>query len=177
MKTFVIAAATAIALTATAGAAFAQDSGQDVGRVYGSVGVSGHDNDTTNSKLGSVNARVGTKITPHFGVEGEAAFGTNKDKVAGSEYRLTNKVGAYGVGYLPVSPKVDLIGRVGLSDTDLKAPAAAGKFEQGTAVDYGVGAQYHFNSDYAARVDYTKSDFVGDKGESAATTVSLVKKF
>ncbi len=177
MKPFVIAAATAIALTATAGAVSAQESSQDVGRVYGSVGVSGHDNDTTNSKLGSVNARVGTKITPHFGVEGEAAFGTNKDTVAGSEYRLTSKVGAYGVGYLPVSPKFDLIGRVGLSDTDLKAPAAAGKFEQGTSVDYGVGAQYHFNSDYAARVDYTKSDFVGDKGESAATTVSLVKKF
>ena len=173
MKTFIIAAATALALTASAGAA----SAQDVGRVYGSVGVSGHDNDTTNSKLGSVNARVGTKITPHFGVEGEAAFGTNKDTVAGSEYRLTNKVGAYGVGYLPVSPKFDLIGRVGLSDTDLKAPAAAGKFEQGTAVDYGVAAQYHFNNDYAARVDYTKSDFVGDKGESTATTVSLVKKF
>lgn len=173
MKTLIFAAATAIALTSVATAA----SAQDVGRVYGSVGIQDQENDVTNSKLGSVNARVGTKITPHFGVEGEAAFGTNKDTVAGNEYRLTNKVAAYGVGYLPVSPNFDLIGRVGLSDTDLKAPAAAGKWEQGTAVDYGIGAQYHFNSDYAARVDYTKSDFMHDKGESSTTSVSLVKKF
>lgn len=171
MKTIAIVAATALALTATAASA------QDVGRTYGSIGVLGQDNDTTNSELGGVNARVGTRITPHFGVEGEAAFGTNKDTVAGNEYRLTNKVGAYGVGYLPVSPKFDLIGRVGVSDTDLKAPAAAGKFEQGTALDYGVGAQYHFNNDYAARVDYTRSDFMNDKGESNTTSVSLVKKF
>ena len=84
---------------------------------------------------------------------------------------------ASGVGYLPVSPKFDLIGRIGVSDTDLKAPAAAGKLEQGTALDYGVGAQYHLDNDYALRADLTRSDYNGDKGQSTSTTVSLVKKF
>ena len=173
MKTLLIAAAaTAVALSGAAAA-----SAQDVGRVYGSVGVNGVDNDKTDTKLNSVNARVGTKITPHFGVEGEAAFGTNKDSTALGQYKLTNKVAAYGVGYLPVSPKFDLIGRVCVSDTDLKAPAAAGKLEQGTALDYGVGAQYHLDNDYALRADLTRSDYNGDKGQSTSTTVSLVKKF
>ncbi len=173
MKTLIIAAAATLALTSVATVA----SAQDVGKVYGSVGVQGQDNDKTGANLGSVNARVGTKITPHFGVEGEVAYGTNKDTTAAGDYRLTNKAAVYGVGYLPVSDRVDLLGRVGVSDTDLKAPASAGKLEQGTAIDYGVGAQYHFNKDYAARVDYTKSDFQNDKGSTGTTTVSLVKKF
>ena len=113
---------------------------------------------------------VGTKLTPHFGVEGELATGTNHDTTTTGQYKLSSKVAGYGVGYLPVSSSVDLIGRVGLSDTDLKAPASAGKLEQGTAVDYGVGAQYHFNGDYAARLDVTKSDFQGHKGTANATT-------
>jgi opacity protein-like surface antigen len=179
MKTLILAAASVLTITSFATAASAQDTSNnaDVGRVYGSIGVQGQDNHKTGSNLGSVNARVGTKITPHFGVEGEAAFGTNKDTTAAGDYRLTNKVGVYGVGYLPVSSNIDLLGRVGVSDTDLKAPASAGKLEQGTAVDYGVGAQYHFNSDYAARLDYTKSDFQNHKGTTGTTTVSLVKKF
>ncbi len=173
MKTILFAAATALALTSFASVA----SAQDVGKVYGSIGVQDTTNKKTDAKLGSFNARVGTKITPHFGVEGEAALGTNKDTTALGDYRLTSKYGVYGVGYLPVSPNIDLLGRVGVSDTDLKAPAAAGKLEQGTALDYGVGAQYHFNSDYAARLDLTRSEFQNDKGTSNAATVSLVKKF
>lgn len=176
MKTIIIAAASALALASVATVATAQD----VGHAYGSIGVTGQDNKKTDSNLGSVNVRLGTKLTPHFGVEGELATGTNHDTTTGAtagEYKLSSKAAAYGVGYLPVGSNFDLIGRVGLSDTDLKTPASAGKLEQGTAVDYGVGAQYHFNSDYAARLDLTKSDFQGHKGTTNATTVSLVKKF
>ena len=173
MKTLLIATAAVAATLAIGSAANAQD----VGKVYGSLGYQQTDNDKTDSKLGSVNARVGTKITPHFGVEGEAAFGTNDDNGVGGNYKLTNKAAVYGVGYLPVSPSFDLIGRVGVSDTDLKAPAIAGKMEQGTALDYGVGGQYHINPEYAVRADYTRSDFTGDKGNADTATLSLVRKF
>lgn len=171
-KTLIIAAGVAASL-ALAGVA----SAQDVGQVYGSLGYQNSNNDKTDSNLGSVDARVGTKLNRYFGVEGEAAFGTNHDDTAAGRYKLTNKWGAYGVGYLPVSPSFDLIGRVGVSDTNLKAPPAAGKLEQGTALDYGVGAQYHLNKDYALRADVTKSDFNGDKGSSTTTSLNLVKKF
>ncbi len=173
MKLVIIAAASALAFTAVAATANAQD----VGHAYGSIGVTGTDNHKTDTNLNGVNLRLGTKFTPHFGVEGEAAFGTNHDTTAAGQYKLTNKWGAYGVGYVPVSPSFDLIGRVGVSDTDLKAPAAAGKLEQGTAFDYGVGAQYHINSGYALRADVTKSEFNHDKGSSTTTSLNLVKKF
>jgi hypothetical protein len=137
MKKTLLIAAAAVATLAIGTAATAQD----VGKVYGSLGYQQTDNDTTNSNLGSVNARVGTKITPHFGVEGETAFGAGDDNGVGGNYKLTNKTAVYGVGYLPVSPSFDLIGRGGGSATDLKAPAVAGQMEQGTARDYGIGGQ------------------------------------
>ena len=172
MKIALIAAASILALS---GAGMA--SAQDVGHVYGSVGVQNTSNDKLGTDLNSVDARVGTKITPHFGVEGEAAFGTNKDKTGfGHTNKLTNKAAVYGVGYLPVSPSFDLIGRVGVSDTNLKSPEN-NKYEEGTALDYGVGAQYHINPSYALRADVTRSDFNGDKGNATTSTVSLVKKF
>ncbi|MGA9658414.1 MAG: porin family protein [Asticcacaulis sp.] len=172
MKTLLIATAAIAALGVGTVA-----NAQDVGRVYGSLGYQQTDNDKTNSDLGSVNARVGTKFTPYLGVEGEAAFGTNDDSNPSGTYKLTNKAAVYGVGYVPVSPSFDLIGRVGVSDTDLKAPASAGKMEQGTALEYGVGGQYHINQDYALRADYTRSDFQSDKGSADTTSLSLVKKF
>ena len=173
MKLIIIVAASALALSGAAVTANAQD----VGRAYGSIGVTGTDNHKTDTNLNGVNLRLGTKLNKYFGVEGEAAFGTNHDTTSAGEYKLTNKWGAYGVGYVPVSPSFDLIGRVGVSDTNLKAPAAAGKLEQGTALDYGVGAQYHINSGYALRADVTRSEFQHDKGQATTTTVNLVKKF
>ena len=170
MKLVILAAASALALTGAV--AHAQDLGP-----YGSIGIQGTDNHKTGSNLNGVDARVGTRITPHFGVEGEAAFGTNHDNTTAGRYKLTNKWGAYAVGYAPLSPKFDLLGRVGVSDTDLKAPPSAGKLEQGTAFDYGVGAQYHFNSNYAVRADVTRSEFQHDKGQSTTTSLNLVSKF
>ncbi|MDI7774977.1 porin family protein [Asticcacaulis sp. EMRT-3] len=176
MKTFIIAAASVAAL-ALGTAASAQTTNQDVGHVYGSLGYQSANNNKTGSSLGAVDATVGTKLNPYFGVEGEAAFGTNTDKRGDGDYKLSNKWGAYGVGYLPISSRFDLLGRVGVSDTDMKAPATAGKLEQGTALDYGVGAQYHINPSYALRADVTKSDFEGDKGSATTTSVKLVKSF
>lgn len=172
-KTLIITVAGVAASLAFAGMA----SAQDVGHVYGSLGYQNSSTDKTNSSLGSVDARVGTKINRYFGVEGEAAFGTNHDDTATGRYKLTNKWGAYGVGYLPVSPSFDLIGRVGVSDTHMKAPEAAGKLEQGTALDYGVGAQYHINKDYALRADVTESNYNSSKGSATTTSLNLVKKF
>jgi opacity protein-like surface antigen len=173
MKKLIIA--TAVSVLALSGAAAAN--AQAPGQMYGSVGVQGTDNDSTNTDLNSVNVRVGTRLNQNFGVEADASFGTGEDQGPGGDYRLTNKWGVYGVGYVPVSERFDLIGRVGVSDTDLKAPGIAGKLEQGTALDYGVGAQYHMDQGYALRADYTKSDFQNDKGEASTATVSLVKKF
>ncbi len=173
MKTFLIAAAAVAAIAAGTSVANAQV----IKQVYGSVGVVQQDGQKSDSKLNGLNARVGAKLSPHFGVEGELTYGTNKDNRPEGDYKLTNKAAIYGVGYLPINDKFDLLGRVGVSDTDLKAPATVGKIEQGTALDYGVGAQYHFNKDYAVRADLTKSDFSNHKGSANTTTISVVKTF
>ena len=177
MKTILmIAAASALALTATATVASAQDtSGQTS---YASVGVTSTHGNKTGTSLSGINARIGTKLTPHFGVEGEAAFGTNKDTGPDGKYKLTDKVAAYGVGYLPVSSNFDLLARVGVADTRLKRPDIdTTKDESGTSLDYGVGAQYHMTRDYALRADVTESDFVNHKGTANTATLSLVKAF
>ncbi|MEI9905897.1 MAG: porin family protein [Asticcacaulis sp.] len=177
MKLVILAAASVLALSGAAANAQDTSNTQGVGHAYGSIGVTGTDNHKTDTNLNGVNVRLGTRLSPHFGVEGETAFGTNHDTTADGQYKLTSKWGAYGVGYVPVSSSFDLIGRVGVSDTDLKTPAAAGKLEQGTAFDYGVGAQYHINNDYALRADVTRSEFNNNKGQSTTTSLNLVKKF
>ncbi|MGZ6042418.1 MAG: porin family protein [Asticcacaulis sp.] len=176
MKTLMIAGLSALAL-ATAGVTHAEDAAPTTPQTYGSVGIVGQSGHRTDTNLHGLNLRLGERFNPNWGVEGEAAFGTDKDTgVNGGQYRLTNKVGAYGVGYVPVGD-FDLFARAGVADTQLKRPAGATKDETGTSFDYGVGAQYHVVPSYAIRADVTKSDFVNHHGSSTASTLSLVKSF
>ncbi|MFT4090360.1 MAG: porin family protein [Asticcacaulis sp.] len=175
MKTMLIATA-ALAVTALGvqGAA-AQSLTQP--EVYGSLGAGKTSNNKTDSDLESLNGRVGAKLTPHFGVEGELALGTKSDVTQSGKYKLTNRKAAYAVGYLPVHEKIDLIGRVGISDTKLKNHANTPDVEDGQAFDYGVGAQYHFNSAYSVRGDYTRSEFKEGHGDADNVNISVVRKF
>ncbi len=179
MKTLIIAGLSALAASSilVATAASAQTTG-DAARTgtYGSVGIIGDNTHRTNADLSGINARIGQRFTPNWGVEGEAAFGTNKDSGTGGDYRLTNKWGAYGVGYVPVGD-FDLLARAGVADTQLKRPAGATKDETGTSIDYGVGAQYHMAPHYAVRADITKSDYLNHKGSANTTTLNLVRQF
>ncbi len=176
MKTLMIAGLAALA-TAVAVPAFAQDSGAAAtSGVYGSAGIIGDKTHRTDANLNGLDLRVGDRFNRNWGVEGEAAFGTNKDSTATGDYRLKDKVGVYGVGYVPVGD-FDLLGRVGVADTQMKVPTGATKNETGTSLDYGVGAQYHMAQGYAVRADITKSDYNDHRGNATASTLSLVKAF
>jgi outer membrane receptor for ferric coprogen and ferric-rhodotorulic acid len=165
----IIASAAALALVATAGIASAE--------TYGSIGVQNSKTSKSDSSLNSINARVGKKITPHFGVEGEAAVGTNSDTNATGTYKQTHRLGAYAVGYLPVTENIELIGRAGVSNTRLKRPEGVNMVENGNALDYGVGAQYKVNDTYAVRGDYTRSEYREKHGDSDTVSLNLVRKF
>jgi len=175
MKTLIIAGLSALALTATA--ASAQTTG-DAARsgTYGSLGISSEHSSRTGTDLSGLNLRLGQRFNENWGVEGEAAFGTNKDSNALGSYRLKDKVGVYGVGYLPVGD-FDLLARAGLATTDLKRPAGADKSETGTSFDYGVGAQYHMAPSYAIRADITQSAYGNHRGTGNTASLSLVKSF
>ncbi len=180
MKTLIIAGLSALAVSslavgATTASAQSTGSAANTG-TYASVGIVNDQSNRTNTSLNGLNLRLGQRFTPNWGVEGEAAFGTNSDSNANGKYRLTNKVGVYGVGYVPVG-NFDLFARAGLANTDLKYPAGMPKDEDGTSIDYGVGAQYHMAPTYAIRADYTQSDYTSHHGVGNTATLSLVKQF
>jgi len=177
MKTLMIAGLSAVLLTAGATAASAQTTG-DAARTgtYGSIGISSEHSKRTDTDLSGLNLRLGQRFNDNWGVEGEAAFGTNKDGNGLGDYRLKDKVGVYGVGFLPVGD-FDLLARAGLANTDLKRPAGADKSETGTSFDYGVGAQYHMAPGYAIRADITQSEYSNHRGSGSTASLNLVKKF
>lgn len=180
MKTMIIAglALSALALGGAATVASAQTTGAAAANTgtYASVGITGEHSSRTGTDLDGVNVRLGQRFTPNWGVEGEAAFGTNSDSNALGKYRLRDKVGVYGVGYVPVGD-FDLFARAGVANTDLKRPDGAAKDESGTSLDYGVGAQYHMAPSYALRADWTQSDYNNHRGTGSTGTLSLVKQF
>ncbi len=175
MKTLILAGLSVLAISATA--ASAQTTG-DAARTgtYGSIGISSEHSSRTDTNLSGLNLRLGQRFNQNWGMEGEAAFGTNKDSGTAGSYRLKDKVGVYGVGYVPVGD-FDLFARAGVANSDLKRPAGADKSETGTSFDYGVGAQYHMAPSYAVRADLTQSDYGNHRGTGNTASLSLVKSF
>jgi opacity protein-like surface antigen len=172
-KSVMIAPALVMAALASGAVAQTPDSG-----FYVSGGTQQVQNKKNTADLNALNARAGYQVNKYFAVEGEAAYGVGKDTTPAGDYKLTNKVGAYAVGTLPVSERVSLIGRAGLSDTQLKRPAGSPKDETGTSRDVGVGAQVAITQGLAVRGDYTHSEFLGKKNGSANTVgLNLVQKF
>ena len=168
-------AVSGLTLGATAASAQVTGSAANTG-TYASIGILNDQSNRTRTNLDGINLRLGQRFTQNWGVEGEAAFGTNSDDKAAGEYRLRDKVGVYGVGYVPVG-SFDLLARAGVANTDLKEPSGMPRNEDGTSFDYGVGAQYHMAPTYAIRADWTESDYTSHHGTGNTGTISLVKQF
>lgn len=118
-------------------------------------------------------ARAGYRFHPNFGVEGEASFGIEGDEAeflgTPVDVDLDSQYGAYAVGYLPLTERVELLGRVGWATID--AQGTVGDFTAGAdddGVGVGVGAQYFVTDNFAIRGDYTRlaaeSEDDGDDG-------------
>ena len=177
MKTLMTAAALA---ARTVAAVPAQTQAQDTG-VYGTLGYAGSRADGADT--GAVQGRLGAKLTPHFGVEGELSGGVKDDDIdtngVRSNIEQTHSAAVYGVGFLPVSPKIDLIGRVGYGNTQYKQTLAGveSKFDA-DSVNYGVGAQYKVDDKNGVRVDYTRQQFRdNDAADANVVSVGYARKF
>ncbi len=118
----ILAAATAAALCAASGAAQAQAAPTGV---YGSLGYADAHSDGVD--LGVIQGRLGYRIIPTPGSRAEGAFGVRKDDVtvAGvtGRAKLEHEFAVYGVGFLPLSDKADLLARVGYGNTKVKVSA------------------------------------------------------
>lgn len=193
MKTLIAVASTAGALCAFAGAAQAQTIPAGV---YGTLGYS--DAHSNNTDLGAIQGKLGYRIMPYAGIEGELAFGVRKDDFTvgnalpgqKGHTELKHAEAIYGVGFLPLSPNTDLLARVGygssrervtLPDRVVAGGGATPSTSASASQDswnFGVGAQHHFDGKNGVRVDYTRQEFTKDSfGHADVYAVAYTRKF
>ncbi|CAN5262120.1 hypothetical protein BH10PSE2_BH10PSE2_02700 [soil metagenome] len=151
---------------------------------YGTLGytqLQDHDGQS-NGDLGAVTGRVGAKLTPYLGVEGETSFGVGHDdvQIAGVDGKVEHRydVAAYGVASVPVTSNIDLFARVGYGVTELKASAlGVSASDHLQSVNYGAGVTYNLDAQNGIRADYTYRDFTHDEGSADTYGLSFVRKF
>ena len=94
----------------------------------------------------------------------------------------------YVVGFLPVTPRFDVLARVGYGASKYRvSPAGFSRYDVNeNGIRYGVGAQYFLDGRNGLRVDYTRqhmnnwSDaggYLGTGNEASVWSVSLAHKF
>lgn len=149
----------AVALTAMAGAAQAQDAGP-----YVNVGVEGLD---FFGVSGNAIGRIGTTFTDYFGVEGELRVGVLEDN---DEFKIDFGAAGYGIAKFPVSEQFDIFGRVGYHYTEAGDADVDG-------IAFGGGVQFNFGPDAknGIRLDYTNLD--GDGGSADTYAITYARKF
>ncbi|HTI67658.1 MAG TPA: porin family protein [Caulobacteraceae bacterium] len=178
MKPIIFAAAAATAATLAAAPAFAQGLNPVTG--YGNLGVAHVDAGSQN--FTTLGGRLGARFGNYFGAEAEGAFGVGSDKetIAGIPYesKLSHSVAAYGVGFIPLSPQLDLFVRAGYGNTKTKVSTpTASASGGGDSWNFGGGAQYFFNGANGVRLDYTREEFTHSPDHANVWGASYVRKF
>jgi hypothetical protein len=178
MKRLIVAAAAAAALAGAApGLAMAQTGNT------GAYATLGYDNTHQDGfDLGQIQGRLGWRFGDYLGVEGELSGGVKSDHttVGGSSFtqRIQHQEAIYGVGFLPINPSLDLLGRVGYGNTSTKSDTAGNgssgvSLTHGGSWNYGAGAQYRFDGSNGVRFDYTREEFTGSSGSGHADVLAL----
>jgi len=184
MRSLIIAAAS-LSVAVVASPVFAQ-SPLDLGQVqvYGTLGYSNLDGNGVD--LSAVQGRLGARYGRYFGVEGELAGGTDDlhtTDSAGTPLKvgLRNQEAIYGVGFLPLTPSLDLFARGGFGGTDGKLGDYAVPTTYrygGESWNYGAGAKYFFGAGKTGvRADYTRYDYEHEVPDDNVWSVALVRKF
>jgi hypothetical protein len=180
MKSLIATAS--IAAAALAAPVFAQ--AQDAPSVNGAYGTLGYANTHSGgADLGAIQGRLGYRMN-WLGVEGELSGGVKSDHVAvapgvDARVKLSHQEAIYGVGFVPLSPKFDLIGRVGYGHTKVTASAAGARAAaRGDSWNFGGGAQYRFDGVNGIRADYTREEFQRTGGGHANVwSVAYTRRF
>jgi opacity protein-like surface antigen len=125
---------------------------------------------------------VGARFGRYFGAEAEGTFGAgSKDRVTGgvpTNTELKRSVAAYAVGYVPLSERLDLFGRVGLGNTKIETSTAAGSSTfRRDSVNYGGGAQYFLTANDGIRAEFTRESYRDGPGHANVWGASYVRKF
>lgn len=148
--------------------------------VYGSVGYSYLDADAGN--LGAITGRVGAKLTPYLGLEGETSIGVTSDRydvgIVSTKFEHRWDAAAYAVATVPVQPNIDLFARAGYGVTQIRASALGlSSSDHLESFNYGAGAEYRLDEQNGLRADWTRRDFRNDAGEADVYALSFVRRF
>jgi outer membrane immunogenic protein len=175
MKALMIAAAAAAACLPLA--AHAQSASMfSPTTFYGDVGYAGTHADDVD--LGAIQGRLGARFGRYLGVEGELSTGVKSDSVGSTDIKLRNQEAAYAVGFIPVTPKFDIIGRVGYGGTTLREKTAGvSTTDTEESWNYGAGAQYSFDGKNGIRADYTRQDFQHGPVKADVWSLGYVRNF
>lgn len=139
--------------------------------------------------VGALTGRLGYRFSDYFGVEGEASFGVADDTfIAGTtpptevSMELSDAYGASFVGFWPVQPNFDILGRIGYSTYEISGSASCGtgctvssRLEGDGGMTYGIGGQYFFGERFGIRVEYGQVE--GDGVSAETWGVQGVLKF
>ncbi len=161
-----VAAAAAVSAAGVAAPANAAD--WTFKGVYGNLGWA--DTNAQGASTQSITGRVGGRFGPYLGVEGEVTAGLGagsrtfdaggpNQRTIGVKQALAGAV--YGVGYLPLGPNLDLLGRIGYgaSRYDVDPTGLAGYHANEHGMRWGFGGQYFLDGANGLRVDWTRHQF------------------
>jgi hypothetical protein len=152
-------------------------------QVYAGAGYTVFQADTGSgtADLGAVMGRVGYKMNPFFGAEGEFSVGVQDESfnVLGTDVNvgLDSEYGVFAVGWLPVPFLADLYGRVGYAHLSVDASAAGiGSISgDGDGLAYGAGLQLNGIPFTKLRIEYTR--YQPDDGDVDSLGVSALLQF
>ena len=168
----------ALAVSAISAPALAQSISDP--QIYVSGGYTHLDSEA--GDLGALTGRVGAKLTPYLGVEGEGSIGVRNERRnvgdVSTKFEHRYDAAAYAVASVPVQPNLDLFARVGYGVTEIKAKALGfSASEHLDSVNYGAGAEYRLDGQNGIRADWTRRDFRDDGGEADTYALSFVRRF
>lgn len=151
---------------------------------YGMLGFTNHE--VFSSSLFTFDGRLGARWG-WFGVEGEAGVGINHHRIGnglisnsgmmGNSVGLNNQQTIYGVGYLPLTPNIDLFARAGFGRTQWNFKGMAHPDDGDTNWNVGGGGQWFWNGNNGIRAEYTHETFNRASATADDWSVSYVLKF
>lgn len=151
----------------------------NTGKMYiaGDLGAATYSNVSPFPNPGVIRFAFGSHFNPNLAAEvGYSKFGDST--ITDSFGSWTVSASAFqiaAIGSLPLNPQFDLTGKLGYSHNSAKGKdLLAGVSTSNNSVLFGVGAQYHMNSQVSLRAQYENyGNFESGTNPMAATAISL----
>ena len=155
-------AAATVAVLGLAAPAIAQEQNTTITGSYGTLGYAG--SSYSGYDVGAIQGRLGYLFNNWLGAEGELSGGVKDDHVAvapgvNAKVKLNHQEAIYGVGFIPLTPQLDVLGRVGYGHSKVEASAAGvSRSASADSINWGGGLQYHFDGKNGVRADFTREE-------------------